>query len=46
MTYELRVVYDDHDALEIWMPQFESEIPMPGEEGLYSYFFLCQKKRR
>jgi hypothetical protein len=44
MTYELRVVYDDHDTLEIWIPQFESEIPTPGEEGLYSYFFCARKK--
>jgi len=44
MTYELRVVYDDHDTLEIWMPQFESEIPTPGEEGLYSYFFCARTK--
>ena len=44
MTYELRAVYDDHDTLEIWIPQFESEIPTPGEEGLYSYFFCARKK--
>jgi len=44
MTYELRIVYDDHDTLEIWMPQFDSELGGPGEEGRYSYFF-CARKR-
>jgi len=44
MTYELRVVYDDHDVLEIWLPQFDSEVGAPGEEGRYSYFF-CDKKK-
>ena len=44
MTYELRVVYDDRDTLEIWLPQFDSEFGGPGEEGVYSYFFCARKK--
>jgi hypothetical protein len=44
MTYELRAVYDDHDTLEIWNPQFESEFGTPREEGLYSYFFSAKVK--
>jgi hypothetical protein len=45
MTYELRVVYDDRDTLEIWNPQFESEFGTPREEGLYTYFFSARIKR-
>lgn len=45
MTYELRVVYDDHDTLEIWNPQSESEFGTPREEGLYTYFFSARVKR-
>jgi len=45
MTYELRVVYDDRDYLEIWNPQFESEFGTPREEGIYTYFFSARVKR-
>jgi len=44
MTYELKVVYDDRDTLEIWIPEFDSEFGAPGEEGRYSYFFCAREK--
>jgi hypothetical protein len=45
MTHELRVVYDDHDTLEIWNPKTESKFGTPREQGLYHYFFSARVKR-
>jgi len=35
MTHHLRFVYDDHDFLEVWLPESEKHPIMKRESGLY-----------
>jgi len=43
-TYELTFVYDDHDFLEIWIPQFNTD-PFPTlESGRYEMFSCAKLK--
>jgi len=44
MTYQLIVKYDDHDFLEIWIPEFNSD-PFPKlESGRYRMFSCARLK--
>ncbi len=43
-TYKLAFVYDDHDFLEIWIPQFNTD-PFPTlESGRYELFSCARLK--
>ncbi|MGB0383816.1 MAG: hypothetical protein ACPGWR_03250 [Ardenticatenaceae bacterium] len=44
MIYELRVIYDDRDTLEAWLPEFDVEDQYETEPGPYRTFSSSRKK--
>jgi hypothetical protein len=43
MTHQVKINYDDHDFLQIWLPEFASD-PFPKlESGLYKKMTSCAK---
>jgi len=39
MTFELRVIYDERDNLEAWIPRFDVSPEYDSEPGVYELFF-------